>query len=117
MLQLRSIGLGPKEHRKHKGLKPSHSLRDHSTEVELLLTRLGEKSTIEIARARDVQGYEQNRKAVEAGGEIAKTARLKLEELTGEPVASKRNFLPKGDAQRADLVGLDAPLPIATEIN
>ncbi len=95
MLQKRSIGMGPAEHKRHKGLKPHHSLRDHSNEVELLLTRLGEKSTIEIARARDAKGYEQNRDAVEAGGEIAKTARLKLEELTKAPIASKSNFLPK----------------------
>lgn len=97
MLQLRSIGLGPSEHRKHKGLKPSHSLRDHSTEMELLLTRLGEQTTIEIARARDAQGYEENREAVKEGGEIAKTARLRLEDLTGAPVASKKNFFSKPD--------------------
>lgn len=58
MLQIRSIGLGPKEHRDLKGLEEHHSLRDHSTEMELILTRLGERSTIEIARARDADGYE-----------------------------------------------------------
>jgi len=95
MLQLRSIGLGPKEHRELKGLEDHHSLRDHSTEMEIILTRLGERSTIEIARARDAQGYEQNRDAVKAGGDIAKTARKRIEKLTGKPVASKANFLPK----------------------
>ena len=93
MLQLRSIGMGPKEHREHKGIEPHHSLRDHSTEIELLLTRLGERSTIEIARARKADGYKQNSDAVKAGGNIAKTARLRLERLTGASVASKHNYL------------------------
>jgi hypothetical protein len=97
MLQVRSIGLGPSEHRKLKGLKDSDSLRNHSTEIELLLTRLGERSTIEVARARNAQGYKENKEAVEAGGEISKTARERLEQLTGRPVASEQNFLPKND--------------------
>ncbi|MGH6814771.1 MAG: KilA-N domain-containing protein [Hyphomicrobiaceae bacterium] len=95
ILQVLSVGMGPKEHRAFKGLEPHHSLRDHSTELELLFTRLGERSTIEIARAKNAQGYGQNKTVAAAGGEIAKTARLKLEELTGRPVASPRNFLPK----------------------
>ena len=97
MLQKRSIGLGPKEHRALKGLKATDNLRNHCTEIELLLTRLGERSTIEIARARNAQGYEENKKAVEAGGDISKTARERLEQLTGQPVASEQNFLPKND--------------------
>lgn len=94
-LQTLSLGLGPKEHRELKGIEVSASLRDHSTEMELILTRLGERSTIEIARARDAIGYEQNRDAAKAGGSVAKNARLDIEKLTGRPVASKENFLPK----------------------
>ena len=81
-----------------KGLSKRMSLRDHSTEVELLLTRLGERATIEIARANGAVGYEQNREAVEKGGDIAKTARLKLEEETKSPVATGHNFLRKSAA-------------------
>ena len=58
--------------------------------------RRGERSTIEIARVRNADGYDQNRDAVQADGDIAKTARLRLEKLTGQPVASQSNFLPKG---------------------
>lgn len=95
MLQIRSLGIGPKEHRELKSLKPSQSLRDHSNELELLFTRLGERSTIEVARAKDAQGYEENKGAVEAGGNIAKKARLDLEAQIGRPIVSQDNFLPK----------------------
>lgn len=98
MLQIRSIGMGPKELREHKQLPESASVRDHSTELELLFTRLGERSTIEIAQKTDAQGYEQNREAVKAGGDIAKNAREALEKLTGQTVASKQNFLPSPPA-------------------
>ncbi len=94
MLQIRSIGLGPKELREHKKLPAGASVRDHSTELELLFTRLGERSTIEIAQKTEAHGYEQNRDAVKAGGDIAKTAREALEKLTGKKVASQQNFLP-----------------------
>jgi len=110
MLQICSIGLGPKEHRELKGLEEHHSLRDHSTEMELILTRLGERSTIEIARANEANGYDQNRNAAEEGGDIAKTARLKIEKLTRKPVASKINFLPKGPDAIPDLMSLADPL-------
>lgn len=97
MLQIRSIGMGPKELREHKQLAEGQSVRDHSTELELLFTRLGERSTIEIAQQTDAKGYEQNRDAVKAGGDIAKQARETLERLTGKKVASKQNFLPSPD--------------------
>jgi hypothetical protein len=95
MLQIRSLGIGPKEHREFKGLKPTHSLRDHSSELELLFTRLGERATIEVARAKDAQGYEGNRGAVEIGGDIAKKAREDLEGQIGKRIVTQDNFLPK----------------------
>jgi len=95
LLQMRSVGLGPKELRELKGLSKSHSLRDNCTEIELLLIRLGERATVEIARANEARGYHQQKDAALAGGNIAETARLQLEEATGEPVASPTNFLPR----------------------
>jgi hypothetical protein len=97
LLQTLSLGMGPQEHKSYKGLKPTTPLRNHYTELELLLTRLGERATIEIAQTDNAQGYRENRKAVEQGGEIAKNARLQLEAL-GVLVASKENFLPKPPA-------------------
>jgi len=92
LLQIQSVGLGPKEHRELKGLSPRQSVRNQSTELELLFTRLGERSAVEIARATNADGYAPNKSAVLEAGEIAKSARLKLEALTGEPIASSWTF-------------------------
>ncbi|MGB8364557.1 MAG: hypothetical protein ACLQUZ_04570 [Rhizomicrobium sp.] len=62
------------------------------TDLELILTMLGEKSTKEIARSIDVQGFEENKKAARAGGDIAGNARRSIERETGRRVVSSRNF-------------------------
>lgn len=80
-------------HKELKGLKKAHNLRDHMTDLELILTMLGESSTKEIARQRDAQGYQQNRRAAASGGAIAGGARRQIEKETGKPVVSKQNFL------------------------
>jgi DNA-damage-inducible protein D len=95
VLSTRTFGVGPAEHRVVKGLKRHHQLRDHMTDLELILTQLGEKSTKEIAQIRNAQGFNQNKEAARLGGDIAGTARRSLEKETGRPVVSKTNFLPK----------------------
>jgi DNA-damage-inducible protein D len=86
-------GVTVEGHKRMKGLKPSHNLRDHMSDLELIFTMLGEKSTTEIARSRDAQGYTQNLGAAKAGGIVAGSARRQLEMETGHPVLSKTNFL------------------------
>jgi DNA-damage-inducible protein D len=85
-------------HKDLKGLRKQHNLRDHMTDLELIFMMLGEKSTTEIAKSKDAQGFVQNRKAAAAGGIIAGTARRQLEDATGVKVISKNNFL--GSNQR-----------------
>jgi DNA-damage-inducible protein D len=80
-------------HRQIKGLGKNHDLRDHMTDLELIFTMLGEKSTTEIARVRNAQGFRPNLRAAEAGGNIAGSARSQLERETGERVVSSANFL------------------------
>jgi hypothetical protein len=94
MLHIRSIGLGPKEHRELKGLAPRASLRDNCDEMELLFIRLGERSTTEIARANDAKGYGPHKDAVIEAGNIVKNARLQLEQLIGRSIASPDKFQP-----------------------
>lgn len=74
-----------------KALK-SQNLRDHMTDLELIFTMLGEKSTAEIARSRDARGYSQNIGAAKAGGAVAGTAREQLERETNTRVVSPKNF-------------------------
>lgn len=87
-----TFGLKPSEHKKLKGLQ-KQNLRDHMTDLELIFTMLGEASTTEIAIRKDTQGFRQNKKAAQEGGEIAGDARRALERKTGHKVVSKSNFL------------------------
>jgi prophage antirepressor-like protein len=95
VLSTRTFGVGVSDHKKVKRLGRSHNLRDHMTDIELILTMLGEKSTKEIAQIRDAQGFNQNKEAARLGGDIAGNARRSLERETGRPVVSTSNFLPK----------------------
>jgi hypothetical protein len=65
------------------------------TDIELILTMLGEKSTKEIAQIRDAQGFEENKVVARIRGDIAGNARRSLEAETKKKVVSSSNFLPK----------------------
>lgn len=95
VLSIRTFGIGIGDHKKVKNIKNNHNLRDHMTDMELILTMLGEKSTKEIAQIKDAQGFEQNKLAARIGGDIAGNARRSLEAETKKKVVSSSNFLPK----------------------
>lgn len=82
-----------KDHKAIKGLK-TQNLRDHMSEAELIFTALAELSTRQIAENMKAEGMKENKVAGKKGGNIAKKARLELEEKTGKPVVNKDNFLP-----------------------
>ena len=63
------------------------------TDRELVFTMLGEVSTTDITRARDAQGFTENRDAAIDGGKIAGNARRELERKTGRKVVSSDNYL------------------------
>ncbi len=54
---------------------------------------LGEASTTEIARRKDAQGFQENRKVAKEGGAVAGNARKELEMKSGKSVVSKSNYL------------------------
>lgn len=80
-------------HASIKGLGKGHNLRDHMTDLELIFTMLGEKSTAEIAKAKNALGYTENKRAARLGGSVAGSAREQLEAETRERVVSTKNFL------------------------
>lgn len=95
--------MNPSEYKQYKGLmRPGENLRDHMTDMELVLTMLGEASTTEIARTRDAQGMAENEKAAKDGGKIAGDARRQLEKETGRSVISKQNYkeLPEREVRK-----------------
>lgn len=88
----RTFGMHTERHKRLKGLK-AQNLRDHMTDLELVLTMLGEASTKEIAQQRDSQGFYENSRAAGDGGGVAGSARKQIEAQTGKKVVSSQNFL------------------------
>lgn len=91
----------PSQHKEIKGLtKPSQNLRDHMTDIELILMSLGEALTRNETIKEDAQGFNENAKTAQRGGYIAGQARRTVEKETGKKVVSSENFLPKLDAPK-----------------
>lgn len=101
-------GLSVKEHKQLKGLK-SQNLRDHMSEAELIFTALAELSTRQVAESEQATGMKENKKAARRGGNVAKIAKEKFEEETGQKVVTNENYLPKSkdkkklDAKKRDI--------------
>ncbi len=94
VISTETFDLGVQQHKEYKSLDKGDNLRDHMTDIELILTMLGEKSTTSIAVARDAQGFGQNKEAAQAGGKVAGTARKHLEAQLQRSVISPQNYLP-----------------------
>ena len=87
-----TFGLTPSEYKEVKGLK-RQNLRDHMNDLELIFSMLGEASTTKIAKAKDSQGFRENKEAAIEGGNVAGIARKELEERSGEKVITSENYL------------------------
>jgi prophage antirepressor-like protein len=68
------------------------NLRDHMTDIELILTMLAEATTTKLHRDRDSQGMEPLKKDAKDGGAVAGRTRKDIELQTGKPVISAENF-------------------------
>ena len=78
------------------------NLRDHMTDIELILTMLAEATTTKLHRDRDSQGIVPLKKDAKDGGAVAGRTRKDIELQTGKPVISTGNFkqLPGGASKR-----------------
>jgi hypothetical protein len=83
-------GFNTKQYKKYKGLK-KENLRDHMTNMELVLNMLAEASTTEISKDKKPETFAENRKVAQKGGAVAKAARKQLEDTTGKNVVSPQN--------------------------
>lgn len=79
-----------KEYKHFKGLK-KENLRDNMTNKELVLNMLAELSTKEISESTQPETFSDHKDVARRGGNIAREARLRLEEETGKPVISPLN--------------------------
>lgn len=83
-------GLSTRQYRQRKDLK-TENLRDHMTNMELVLNMLAEATTTEISREKLPAGFEENREIAQQGGTIAGNTRKAIEATSGKPIISSRN--------------------------
>lgn len=86
-----AFGMKVDEYKDHKGLV-RESLRDHMTDLELVITMLGEATTTKLHKDRDSQGVKELKEDAHDGGSVAGRARKDIERLTGSSVVSKEKF-------------------------
>ena len=68
------------------------NLRDHMTDIELILTMLGEATTTKLHSDRDSVGMPRLKKDAKDGGAVAGRTRKDIEQQSGKPVISPGNF-------------------------
>jgi BRO family, N-terminal domain len=73
-----------------KGLR-KENLRDNMTNTELILNMLAEASTKDISQAVNPATFDENKKVASQGGNVARVARLELENKTGKKVVTPLN--------------------------
>ncbi len=83
-------GKSVKQYKKHKDLK-KENLRDHMTNMELVLNMLAEVSTAEISKKKKPKTVDESKVVAQQGGTIAGNARKQIEAKTGKKIVSKLN--------------------------
>ncbi len=85
-------GMKVNEYKVFKGIR-KESLRDNMTDIEVLLTDLGEIATRDIAESEHPQGFKENMKVARIGGQVASDARKSYEKATKKSAISNQNAL------------------------
>ncbi len=98
-----TFGMTPAEYKEFKGIK-RENLRDHMNDLELIFSMLGERVSTEITRTKDAQGFDENKNAAKAGGEVAGNARQDAEQRIGKPITSSENYLAEPERKKKQLV-------------
>jgi len=78
------------EYKNHKGLK-KENLRDHMTNMELVLNMLAEVSATNMSKKSNPNGMEETTKVAKKGAAVARVAREQYELQSGEKVVSPLN--------------------------
>ncbi len=86
-----AFGLKVDEYKQVKDLE-RENLRDHMTDIELILTMLAEATTTKLHRDRESQGMAPLKKDAQDGGAVAGRTRKDIESQSGQPVISGENF-------------------------
>jgi hypothetical protein len=83
-------GFTTKQYKNLKDLK-KENLRDHMSNLELVLNMLAEATTTEISKEKKPKTFEANKRVARQGGTIAGNTRREIEEKTGKKVVTSRN--------------------------
>jgi hypothetical protein len=83
-------GYTTKQYKYLKDLK-KENLRDHMTNLELVLNMLAEATTTEISKEKKPETFEDNKRIAQQGGTIAGNTRREIEEKTGKKVITSQN--------------------------
>ena len=83
-------GFTTKQYKSFKNLK-KENLRDHMTNLELVLNMLAEATTTEISKEKNPKTFKENRKIAKQGGTIAGNTRREIEEKSGKKIVTKQN--------------------------
>ena len=81
-----------KEYKSHKSLK-KENLRDNMTNLELVFNMLAEASTKEISESQKPKWLDENKVVANKWWNVAKKARLELENQTWKNIISNKNSL------------------------
>jgi hypothetical protein len=87
-----TFGVAPNQHKTIKKLK-QQNLRDHMSDIELILTMLGEATATKIHQDKNSMGLEQLSSDSQEAGRIAGNTREAIEKSTGKPVVTDTNYL------------------------
>ena len=85
-------GMKANEYKDLKGIR-KESLRDNMTDIEIILTDLGEVTTRDIAKQERPQGLKDNLKVAKRGGKVSKMARESYEIQTGRSAVTSENAI------------------------
>jgi len=95
-------GFNTRQYKVFKDLK-KENLRDHMTNLELVLNMLAEVTTSEISKEKHPKTFEDNRKIANQGGTVAGNTRREIEEKTGKKVVSSLNAKQLATGKKKDL--------------
>ena len=83
-------GFTTKQYKNYKNLK-KENLRDHMTNLELVLNMLAEATTTEISKDKKPETFEQSRQIARKGGSVAGNTRKEIEQNIGKKVVTRLN--------------------------
>lgn len=83
-------GITTKQYKQLKNLK-KENLRDHMTNLELVLNMLAEATTTEISKKKEPETFTESKKIAKQGGTIAGNTRKQIEAKTGDKIVTGKN--------------------------